>query len=370
MEEAIKKLLYFDTWAEKLPFVPGWIFSLIVMGLVAVVILALITVMAMILIWLERKISGRIQRRMGPMLLGPRWLGEKSMWLGGFFQIPADIVKLLLKEDIIPTRVDRWVFIAAPFVMFTATILGYLVIPWGGFAARDLNIGIIYILAVSSYSVIAIIMAGWSSNNKYSLLGGLRSAAQIISYEIPLLFSVLGVVMLAGSLKMSEIVMSQKGLWFIIPQIIAFFVYIIAANAEVNRPPFDIPEAESELVSGFNIEYSGMRFAMFFLAEFANMFLAAAIAVVLFLGGWLLPFGINLPVNISLMGITITYFSSFAHIIIFFVKTYMVVLLFMWIRWTFPRLRPDQLMGFAWKFLLPVSFFNLILTAIFLVLKW
>jgi NADH-quinone oxidoreductase subunit H len=229
-----------------------------------------------------------------------------------------------------------------------------LVIPFSGsWIARNLNIGILYIFAMTTLVVIAILMGGWSSNNKYSLLGGMRTAAQIISYEVPLVLSILGVVMLSGTLSMNGIVQAQgrwPWQWFWLPQILGFLIYITAATAEVNRTPFDLPEAESELVAGFNTEYSGMRFAMFFLAEFANMFLVAAIAATLFLGGW-------------------QPFTGLLGFICFMVKAMAVVWLLMVFRWTYPRLRVDQLMHFGWKVLVPLSFVNLFATGLVMVLK-
>jgi NADH-quinone oxidoreductase subunit H len=231
--------------------------------------------------------------------------------------------------------------------------LAYIVIPFGkGLIARDLNIGIVYIVAITSFTVISLLMAGWASNNKYALLGGMRSAAQIVSYEVPLTISLLGAVMLAGSLSMVDIVEAQGPYfwrWYWLPQILGFAIYFVAATAEANRTPFDLPEAEQELVAGFNVEYSGMKFAMFFLAEFVNAFTISAIATTLFLGGWQPP----LP--------GLAFIPSWLW---FFGKTFLMVFVLMWFRWTYPRLRVDQLMDFAWKFLLPLAFVNLILTGL------
>jgi NADH-quinone oxidoreductase subunit H len=226
--------------------------------------------------------------------------------------------------------------------------MAYICIPFGkGLIVKDLNIGILYIMAITTFTVIGLLTAGWSSNNKYSVLGGFRSAAQIISYEIPLTLSILGVVLLAQSLSMQTIVGSQKHIWewYLWRQPVGFLIYLTAGIAEINRTPFDIPEAEQELVAGFNVEYSGMKFAMFFFAEYANLFLVSAIATTLFLGGWNGPF---LPSWVW-----------------FFIKSFFLVFVIMWFKWTFPRLRVDQLMGFAWKFLLPLAFINLILTGLF-----
>jgi NADH-quinone oxidoreductase subunit H len=352
-----------------------WIYALTL----AVAAIIFISLSAMYLIWLERKVCGQIQRRTGPMNTGPQWGWYKkfllvnnwwTVWWGGFLQTFMDTVKLLLKEDIIPSRADRIIFISAPFVMMMACFGTFLVLPFGpGLIVRDLNIGLLYLMAVMSLSVIAIIMGGWGSNNKYALLGGIRSAAQIISYEVPMLFSLLSVIILSGSLSMGAIVDAQQRApgtgWFIFPLFIGFIVYMISAVAETNRPPFDIPEAESELVAGFNIEYSGIRFSMFFLAEFMNMFIVAAIATTVFLGGWTLPFRINL--GSLLAGWHVPFADAIfilASVLVFFIKTYMLIFFMMWTRWTFPRLRGDQLMGFGWKVLLPFSFVNLVIACL------
>ncbi|MCX6825798.1 MAG: NADH-quinone oxidoreductase subunit NuoH [candidate division Zixibacteria bacterium] len=305
-----------------------------------------LAVVALFLVWWERKVSAHIQQRFGPMRTG--WHG----WL----QTIADAIKLLQKEDIIPSTADRSVFFWAPVIAFVAAFLAYVCIPFGkGLIVSDLNIGILYIVAITTFTVISLLMAGWGSNNKYALLGGMRSAAQIVSYEVPMMISILTIVLFTESLSMMDIVQSQAKIyqWYIFrlpfgP--IAFIIYLIAGTAETNRTPFDLPEAEQELVAGFNIEYSGMKFAMFFLAEFVNMFTVSAIGATLFLGGWQGPF---LPSWIWFMG-----------------KTLFLVFILMWFRWTYPRLRVDQLMEFSWKFLLPVSFANLILAGLMKYSKW
>lgn len=263
----------------------------------------------------------------------------------GVLQSIADTIKLLLKENIVPAQADKLVWWLAPFFVVVPAVMVFVAIPFGkNLIVKDLNVGILYIMAVSSVGVLGIFMAGWGSNNKYSLLGGMRSAAQIISYEIPLILSVIIVCLNAGSLSMQKIVAAQSGYWYILhpTMLLAFVVYMIAATAEVNRVPFDIPEAESELVAGFHTEYSGMKFAMFFVGEYTNVFLISAIATTLFLGGWHGPI---LPPAVW-----------------FLIKTYGIVSVLMWVRWTFPRVRVDQLMGFAWKVLTPVSFLNLAVT--------
>jgi len=301
----------------------------------AVVVFGFLSLVALFLVWWERKVSAHIQQRFGPMMTG---------W-HGVLQTIADALKLIQKEDIVPTLADRKVFYWAPIIAFVCAFAAYIVIPFGkGLIVSDLNIGILYIIAITTFTIISLLMAGWGSNNKYALLGGMRSAAQAVSYEVPLVLSILGVVMVAGSMSMNDIVLAQSGWggfrWNLFFQPLGFVIYIIAATAESNRTPFDLPEAEQELVAGFNIEYSGMKFAMFFLAEFINMFTVSAIAATVFLGGWNGPF---LPSWVWFMG-----------------KTLAIVFVLMWFRWTYPRLRVDQLMEFSWKVLLPLAFVNII----------
>jgi len=328
--------------------IPPLVVQLLLMVVVAVVIILFISVSVMFLIWWERKISAHIQARFGPMRVGG--------W-HGWAQSLADGIKLILKEDIVPQAADKIVFALAPMVVFATALALYIIIPFGpGLIVKDLNIGVLFYISLSSLTVVGIVMAGWGSGNKYSALGALRSAAQVISYEVPLVVSVLPVIMLAGSLRMTDIIAAQKGIWFVIPQGLAFLTFFIAALAETNRLPFDIPEAESELVAGFHVEYSGIRFAMFFLAEYANMFTVSAIAVTCFLGGWrgpaLVPF---LP-------------ERFWAVFWFLTKTYFLIFVMMWLRWTLARLRVDQLMNLGWKVLLPIAFLNLGITGLVMVL--
>ncbi len=317
-------------------------------GALGVMMFGILAVVALFLVWWERKIAAHIQQRFGPMRHG---------W-HGWYQTIMDAIKLLQKEDVRVATRDKAVFFWAPVVGFVAAFLAYIVIPWGdGLIVADLNIGILYIMAVTTFTVISLLMAGWGSHNKYALLGGMRSAAQVVSYEVPMVVSVLTVIIFVGSLSMVDIVKSQQGLifnWFVfrLPMgPLAFLTFIVAATAEANRTPFDIPEAEQELVAGYNIEYSGMKFAMFFLAEFVNMFTVSAVAVTLFFGGW-------------------NGWEFVPSWIWFLFKTLLVVLLLMLFRWTYPRLRVDQLMEFAWKFLVPLTFANLIVAGIFKYLGW
>ncbi|GAW31430.1 NADH-quinone oxidoreductase subunit NuoH [Carboxydocella sp. JDF658] len=326
-------------WFASLNFSPAAVEVLMdVVGGLGVIIFCLLN--ALVLVYLERKVSSFIQQRYGPNRLGPK----------GLFQTLADTLKLLTKEDIIPEAVDKWVFRIASLLIFVPATMVFAVIPFGDkMIIADLNIGLFYFVSVASVSTIAFLMAGWGSNNKYSLLGGMRSVAQMVSYEIPLVFSLVGVVMLTGSLKMSDIVAAQKNMWFIVPQFIGFFIYFIAGTAELNRAPFDLPEGEQELVAGLYTEYSGMRWALFFLAEYANLVAVSSIATTLFLGGWQAPFD----------------FLNFIPSYVWFIlKVYFMILLFMWTRWTLPRIRIDHLMSFSWKVLIPLSLANILVTGV------
>ncbi|MEJ5170238.1 MAG: NADH-quinone oxidoreductase subunit NuoH [Fimbriimonadales bacterium] len=296
----------------------------------AAMLLAVINLGVLVLIYLERKVAGYIQSRLGPVHVGPR----------GWLQSVADALKLVLKEDIIPAPADRFMFVLAPFFVFVPVLAVFIVLPFNsGWIAYDFSLGALYVIAAGTVAIMGIVMAGWGTNNKYSLLGGLRSAAQLISYEVPVVLAILAVVFFAQSMSTVDIVEAQSGFrWFIFqpPLLVAAFVYMIGQLAETNRTPFDLPEAESELVSGFHTEYSGIRFAMFFLAEFANTFFASALAVVLFFGGW-----DGLPGLTGALWLVL--------------KSYVLVFVLMWIRWTVPRVRVDQLLGFAWKVLVPIG---------------
>jgi len=310
----------------------------LIVGLV--IVLAFSQLNALFLVWLERKVAGHIQLRLGPKEVGPF----------GILQTIVDGIKLVGKELISPASTDKKLFPIAPVLVFMPVLVGFLVLPFSPeLIIRDMNIGVLLIFAFSTFSVLAILMGGWASNNKYALLGAVRSVAQNVAYEIPLLLAVMSVVLMVNSLQFSQIVDAQSRVWFIFLQPVAGLIYLICATAETNRAPFDIPEAESELVAGFHTEYSGMRFGLFFLAEYTNMFIVSAVATSLFFGGWNGPFGISLGIP---------------GIVWFLLKTYFLIFVIMWVRWTFPRLRFDQLMNFSWKVMIPLSLVNLMVTAV------
>lgn len=288
----------------------------------------------------ERKVMGFMQGRIGPNQVGGRW---------GLLQTVADVLKLLLKEDTIPKAADRPLFILAPVIAFAPAFMVLAALPFtDALQFADIGVGLLYYIAVSGLTTIGVVTGAWASNNKYALLGGMRAAAQMISYEVPLVMSVIGVILLSGSLNLNDIVEAQKDVWFIVVQPIGFLVFLIAAVAELNRTPFDLPEAESELVAGFHVEYSGFRWAFFMLAEYVYFFAMAALTTVLFLGGWHpLPFLDFIPGAVW-----------------FALKFSLIVFLFIWFRITFPRVRADQLMEFGWKVLLPVALVNIFVTAL------
>lgn len=325
-------------WEEPLTWGTAGIFVAGALGVLAVVILFVTYA-----IYFERKVIGWMQFRKGPNRTGPL----------GLLQTVADVTKLLIKEDTIPRKADRGLFILAPALAFIPSFAVLAIIPYSAkLQFADLNVGFLYYVALSGITTIAFVIGGWASNNKYALLGGMRSAAQMISYEVPLVLSVVGVVMLAGSLNLRDIVEAQSGYfwnWNFIPQIIGFCVFVVASLAELNRTPFDLPEAESELVAGYHVEYSGFRFAFFMLTEYIYVYAIACMTTILFLGGWHPP---------------IPQLDFIPGIIWFFLKFACIVFSLFWLRATFPRLRVDQLMGMAWKVLLPLAILNFFLTAI------
>ncbi|HEY3413722.1 MAG TPA: NADH-quinone oxidoreductase subunit NuoH [Armatimonadota bacterium] len=323
--------------------------DLLIMTAYAVGILIGILLTVLIMILVLRKFLGDIQNRIGPNRVGPR----------GYFQTVADALKLLLKEDVIPTLADRLAFILSPSIVFLPAYLVYVVIPFGpGLVAADLNVGILYISAITSVAVIGFITAGWASNNKYALLGGMRSAAQIVSYEVPLVLAMIAPVVLAGSLRLGDIIHQQSAVWYLFITPVMALCYLTAGLAEVNLTPFDMVEAESELVAGFNTEYSGMKFALFFLAEFANTFTISIICVSLYLGGWTLP----IPSFNGWME-SAGALGKLAAFIVIMAKTWGVVFFTMWIRGTLPRVRVDQLMELGWKVLIPVTMIGVVVNS-------
>lgn len=315
--------------------------NILLFAVAAVALLLVVLGFVTYAIYFERKVIGWMQLRIGPNRVGPL----------GLLQTVADVAKLLLKEDTRPKRADKALFALAPVLAYAPAFAVLAVMPFTDtLHFADLGIGILYYIALSGITVLGVITAGWASNNKYSLIGGLRSAAQMISYEVPLVMSVVGIVLMTGSLNLKEIVLAQQDVWNIVPQFLGFVVFIIAAQAELNRTPFDLPEAESELVAGYHVEYSGFRFAMFMLAEYVYMFGMGTLVTILFLGGWL-------PIHPAL---------DFIPPVIWFILKFSLYVFFQfWLRATMPRLRADQLMSFAWKGLLPLALINIMLTALF-----
>jgi len=332
---------------------PNFWVLLIEFVLVGLVLLTLYAVLALILIYVERKITAFFQCRVGPNRVGKY----------GIIQSVADMIKILIKEIILVNRVDKFLFYLAPFFMIAASMMTFGAIPWGqGLQVVDFNIGVFYVIAVSSLGIIGVLLAGWSSNNKYSMIGAMRSGAQFISYELSAGFALMTAVVLCGSMQLSTIVAEQTYVyhWTIfrghIPALIAFVIYLISGHAETNRGPFDLPEAESELTAGYHTEYSGLQFGFFYLAEYLNMFIIAAIGATVFLGGW------N-PILIGVEGFD-TVMSYIPSYVWFFGKTGFLVFLSLWVRWTFPRLRIDQLLNLEWKYLLPINMVNLVVMVI------
>ena len=313
---------------------PDWLAAVILLFLKWLLIILVVIVDVIILIWLERKISGYIQQRLGPNRLGP----------GGCFQTIADTLKLMGKEDIIPRTADKVLFVIAPAMFIIVAVMLYAVVPMGkDMMIVDFDLSMLFFISVASLGTLALFMGGWGSDNKWSLMGAMRAVAQMISYEVPLAFSLLGVVMITGSLQLSEIVAAQENIWFVFLQPIAFVTYFIAATAELNRGPFDMPEAEQELADGYHIEYYGMQFGLFFVGEYIGIVTISALMVTLFFGGWQGPL---LP-----------------PFIWFALKTAFFMMMFILIRASLPRPRYDQVMSFGWKICLPLTLINLLVTA-------
>ena len=328
------------------------------MIIVGVIFLTLFAVLGLILVYVERKICAFFQQRLGPMRVG--------FW--GTAQTIADVIKLLFKEPLMTRNADKFLFNLAPFIIIIASFMAMSAIPFAkGLHVFDIDIGVFFITAISSVGVAGILLAGWASNNKYSLIGAMRSGAQIISYELSVGLSILTIIVLTGSLQFSEIIESQREGWWLfrghIPALIAFIIFLIASTAETNRGPFDLAEAESELTAGFHTEYSGMKFAFFFLAEFMNMFIVAAIGATLFLGGWM-------PLHFGALESFNAIMDFIPPIFWFLGKTGLLVFIMMWFKWTFPRLRIDQLLTLEWKYLLPINLVNILVMALVVLMGW
>ncbi len=347
--EIIGLLRRFDVFLTE--NLPTWAVLAIEFVLVGVALLTMYAVLALFLIYLERKITAFFQARLGPNRVGKY----------GVVQSVADMVKILIKEIIHVNKSDRFLFFTAPFFMIVSSMLTFGALQFGeGLYAVDFNIGVFYVLAVSSLGIIGVLLAGWSSNNKYSMIGAMRSGAQFISYELSAGFALMTMVVLSGTMSFSEIIHGQAYCWNIfnghIPALIAFIIYLISGHAETNRGPFDLPEAESELTAGYHTEYSGLQFGFFYLAEYLNMFIVAGIATAVFLGGWM-------PLHTPFDTLN-TIFNYIPSPIWFFGKTLFLVFLSLWVRWTFPRLRIDQLLNLEWKYLLPINMVNILLMVI------
>ena len=344
-------------WIDTLlrQWLPEWGALLIEFVLVGVVLLLLYAVIALVLIYAERKVCAFFQCRLGPNRVGPY----------GIFQSVADMLKILIKELIEIKHIDRFLFNLAPFLVILSSMLAFGCMPFGkGLIAIDFNIGVFFIMAVSSIGVLGILLAGWSSNNKFTLIGAMRSGAQMISYELSIGLSMLTVVVFAGTMQTSGIIEAQNRGWFLftghVPMLVSFIIYLIAGTAETNRGPFDLPEAESELTAGYHTEYSGIHFGFYYLAEYLNMFIVSGIASLLFLGGWM-PFHIG---GWDAFNQVMDYIPS---VIWFFGKTAVVMFIIMWFKWTFPRLRIDQLLHLEWKYLVPIGLINLLVMTLVVV---
>lgn len=337
---------------------PEWAAILVECIVIGVILLVAYSLLAMFYIFYERKLCAYFQCRLGPMRVGP--------W--GLLQLFADVIKMLIKEIISLKGTDKFLFKLAPYVVVTASLITFACLPWGrGLQMINYNIGIFFVLAISSLGVIGILLAGWASNNKYSLVGAMRSGAQMVSYEISMGLSIMAIVLIAGTMNINELVWAQDRCWFIfqghIPAIIAFVLYLIAATAETNRGPFDLPEAEHELTAGFHTEYSGISFGMFYLSEYLNLFIVSGIATLMFLGGWM-------PLHIEGWDGFNNVMNYIPSIIWFLGKAFFISYIIIWFKWTFPRVRIDQLLAFEWKYMMPMALANLVLMAVCVAFGW
>lgn len=351
---------FITTWIDTTlrGFMPGWLTVTVECLIIGVALLVLYALLALFYILYERKVCAAMQCRLGPNRVGP--------W--GLLQVFADMFKMLQKEIIELWHGDKFLYNLAPYLVIIASVLAFACLPWGnGLQIIDFNIGIFFLVAVSSIGVLGILLAGWSSDNKYTLVGSLRSGAQMVSYELSIGLSVLTMVCLAGTMSIEGIVMQQQDMWFIfkghIPAIICFIIYLIAGTAETNRGPFDLPEAESELTAGYHTEYSGMHFGFYYLAEYLNLFIVGGVASLLFLGGWM-PF--HVP-GWDAFNHIMDYIPSFLW---FIGKAIFITFIIIWFKWTFPRLRIDQLLALEWKYLMPISLVNLVLMVLIIIFHW
>ena len=336
-------------------FLPGWLTTTVECVAIGVGLLLVYALLALFYIYFERKVCAAFQCRLGPNRVGPF----------GLLQSFADMFKMLIKELISLNYTDKFLFALAPYLVILASMLAFAVLPWGnGLQVLDFNIGIFFLMAVSSIGVLGILLAGWSSNNKFTLIGALRSGAQMVSYELSIGLSILTMVVFAGTMSVTEIVQAQSNTWFIIsghiPAIIAFIIYLIAGTAETNRGPFDLPEAESELTAGYHTEYSGIHFGFFYLAEYLNLFIVSGVATLLFFGGWM-------PLHIPGWEGFNTVMDYIPSVIWFIGKAVVISFIIIWFKWTFPRLRIDQMLSLEWKYLLPINLVNLVLMVLIIV---
>ncbi len=337
---------------------PDWAATIIECVVIAVLVLLAYTVLALFYILYERKLCAWFQCRLGPMRVG-KW---------GLLQVFADMFKILIKELISLKGTDKFLFKLAPYLVITSSVIMLACLPWGrGLQIINFNIGIFFVLAVSSVGVLGILLAGWSSNNKYTLIGAMRSGAQMVSYELSLGLAIITIVLFAGTMNINELVWAQNDGWFIfkghIPAIIAFIIYVIAATAETNRGPFDLPEAEHELTAGYHTEYSGIHFGFFYLAEYLNLFIVSGIATLMFLGGWM-------PLHVPGWDGFNAVMDWIPSVVWFVGKAFFISYVIIWFKWTFPRVRIDQMLAFEWKYLMPFALANLVLMAIFVALGW
>ncbi len=339
------------SWIHELlmSFMPGWLTTTVECVLIGVALLLVYALLALFYIFYERKLCAWMQCRLGPMRVGP--------W--GLLQVFADMFKILIKELIRLENIDRFLFALAPYLVIIASMLTFACLPWGnGLQIIDFNIGVFFMVAASSIGVLGILLAGWSSNNKYTLIGAMRSGAQMVSYELSVGLSILTIVVLAGTMSITGLVEAQADGWFLfkghIPAFIAFIIYLIAANAETNRGPFDMPEAEHELTAGYHTEYSGIHFGFYYLAEYLNLFIVSGIASLLFLGGWM-------PLHVPGWDGFNAVMDYIPSVVWFLGKAFFISFLLIWFRWSYPRVRIDQMLKLEWKYLMPIGLFNLIL---------